>query len=72
MEEYRCTINYHPGKANVVADALSRKVRVASIRVKETRKLQKELLNDLAIESLRLKVCNLSLRSDLTQEIKQA
>ncbi|GKE41437.1 putative reverse transcriptase domain-containing protein [Tanacetum coccineum] len=34
LSDYDCEIYYHPGKANVVADALSRKERVKPLRVK--------------------------------------
>ena len=39
LEDYDFTLHYHPGKANVVADALSRKSRgaLASIASREWR-----------------------------------
>jgi hypothetical protein len=44
IKDYDCEINYHPGKANVVADALSRKsmVELATLGISQPR-LIKEL-----------------------------
>jgi hypothetical protein len=44
IKDYDCSINYHPGKTNVVADALSRKSSGFSAALLTT---QKEIINDL-------------------------
>ncbi|GJX42841.1 hypothetical protein Tco_0257831, partial [Tanacetum coccineum] len=33
LSDYDCDIRYHPGKANVIADALSKKEREPPLRV---------------------------------------
>ena len=35
LQDYDYTVNYYPGKANVVADALNRTIKIARLMVKE-------------------------------------
>ena len=44
FKDYDCTLNYHPRKANVVADALSRKVQVASLMVRKWHMLEEVIV----------------------------
>nr|GEX16612.1 hypothetical protein [Tanacetum cinerariifolium] len=43
LSDYDCEIPYHPGKANVVADALSRKERIKSLRAEDIGGMLKKL-----------------------------
>jgi len=36
IKDYNLQVHYHPGKANVVADALSRKSHCHSVQIKES------------------------------------
>ena len=79
LKDYDCMIQYHPGKANVVADALSRKSSgsLAHISAKK-RQLTKELY-ELYDQDLRLEVlesgallAHLRVKSVLMDRIKTA
>nr|GFD29625.1 reverse transcriptase [Tanacetum cinerariifolium] len=74
LKDYDTNIQYHPGKANVVADALSRKLgMIAGIKVKE------EIIRDLERLDIELYVrgqhgywASLRVEPDLIFRIKDA
>src|ERR1044072_4920470 len=73
LKDYEFTLQYHPGKANVVADALSRKaIQVSSLMIKEMELLEAlrdlSLNVDLALGELRFGMVTVS--SELLEEIK--
>ncbi|GJX21434.1 putative reverse transcriptase domain-containing protein [Tanacetum coccineum] len=77
LSDYDCEIRYHPGKANVVADALSRKERIKPLRVRALVRtiglnLPKQILEAqtkaLKPENLTAEDVGGMLRQDLTKE----
>nr|GFD20261.1 retrotransposon protein, putative, Ty3-gypsy subclass [Tanacetum cinerariifolium] len=74
LKDYDTNIQYHPGKANVVADALSRKSgMIAGIKVEE------EIIHDLEWLDIKLYVrgqhgywASLRVEPDLISRIKEA
>jgi hypothetical protein len=68
----RCPINYNLGKANDLADALSRKVMMARLEVQEGQLVQEMLEQGAKVQGERIHVSNLKLTPDLRQEIEVA
>ncbi|GJV88989.1 probable plastid-lipid-associated protein 4, chloroplastic [Tanacetum coccineum] len=52
LADYDCEIRYHPRKANVIADALSRKERIKPLRVHRNNRYKSDPLYDLTIFDL--------------------
>ena len=50
IKDYDCTIEYHPGKVNVVADALSRKTKATLEGLTVGRELQLAQLKELGAD----------------------
>ena len=71
VKDYDCEILYHPGKANVVVDALSRRGQ-GSVSVLHATKmpLQKEIIN-ARIEIVTGSLANLTLQSSLLEQIRE-
>ena len=72
VKDYDCGIHYHPGKANVVADALSRKDEA---RLSMMHALSPQLvgeINNMEVKIVTWGLANMTLKSDLFERIKEA
>ena len=73
IKDYDCTINYHPGKANVVADALSRKERLNMVTsseelIKEFEKLEIEVCYTDSVDA---RIYTLTFQPELLEKIRR-
>ena len=73
IKDYDMRLHYHPGKANVVADALSRKSHVNTLMTGELPKELAEDLRELCLEIVpRGYVAALEIQSTLIDKIREA
>jgi hypothetical protein len=76
IKDYDCVINYHSGKANVVADALSRKSRSEMVCLKalpHNLKIDIEKLDmEIVIGEVQALMAKLKIKSTLLKDIRMA
>ena len=76
IKDYDCSINYHPGKANVVADALSRKSSGFSTALLTTQKAIIKDLESMGIEivmgDFQAFMASLTIQPTLIEKIKSS
>ena len=72
MEDYDWMIKYHPGKANVVANALSRQVQVARLMIKELHLLEKVSYWNSRLEPRKVILGNIVVNFTLLERIKES
>ena len=74
IKDYDCTIRYHPGKANVVADALSRKSTsfMTTLVVKQWKLLEENYDSNVMRkgQDSMILMASIQVQSDLIQQIK--
>ena len=72
LEDYDYTINYHPGKVNVVADTLNRQMQVASSMIKELHLLEVVSIWNSRLESRKMILENIVVKAVLLDRINEA
>jgi hypothetical protein len=76
IKDYDCEINYHPGKANVIADALSKKstVELAALGISQSQLIKELTRMDLEVvgKGMPVHLANLMVQSELLARIKAA
>ena len=73
IKDYDLSIQYHPGKANVVADALRRKTNTLNVMLKERQPALYEELENFGLELVESGFLdNLKVKLTLVEDIKEA
>ena len=71
VKDYDCEIQYHPGKANSVADALSRKEEAQLMTIQAFHPMLQKEINELGLEFITGNLANLTIQPTLFSNLKE-